>query len=179
VAKSSADGTLAERFRRSLFRSISLSPANFLPECLYHYTTAPGLAGILNSRSIRATNFSFLNDPSEIEYGRDLAINVIAHARKTASRHDQEFFERSMFVVLLPSRMISVSGEHTVRHRLNDTQSVSIPRYFKQLVSSEMELSSLVSITTRQNRSKGSTSSSARPSRFSERRSCKKRNKLN
>ena len=39
-----------------------------LPPVLYHYTTAQGLLGILESGCIWATNSRFLNDPTEIEY---------------------------------------------------------------------------------------------------------------
>lgn len=41
---------------------------------------------------MRATNFSFLNDPSEIEYGRALAREVLVEARKKASRAHKPFF---------------------------------------------------------------------------------------
>jgi len=44
------------------------------PETLYHYTTGAGLAGIISSGHIRATNFSFLNDSTEFRYGAELAI---------------------------------------------------------------------------------------------------------
>jgi hypothetical protein len=43
-----------------------------LPTILYHYTTAQGLLGILESGSLWATNSRFLNDPSEIEYATRL-----------------------------------------------------------------------------------------------------------
>lgn len=33
---------------------------------LFHYTTAEGLAGILKSQTLRATNYSYLNDTSEV-----------------------------------------------------------------------------------------------------------------
>lgn len=39
-----------------------------LPNVLYHYTTADGLAGILRSRRIRATDVRFLNDSAEFIY---------------------------------------------------------------------------------------------------------------
>jgi hypothetical protein len=43
------------------------------PECLYHYTSAEGLFGILQNRRIRATDCAFLNEASEIRYsGREL-----------------------------------------------------------------------------------------------------------
>jgi hypothetical protein len=39
------------------------------PSTLYHYTTADGLIGILQSRQIWATNVRFMNDTSELAYG--------------------------------------------------------------------------------------------------------------
>ena len=43
-----------------------------MPRILYHYTSAAGLLGIVNQQRLRATNFSYLNDSSEITYGLDL-----------------------------------------------------------------------------------------------------------
>jgi hypothetical protein len=39
------------------------------PLTLYHYTTADGLIGMLQSRQIWATNVRFMNDTSELAYG--------------------------------------------------------------------------------------------------------------
>lgn len=39
-------------------------------ELLYHYTTAPGLHGILTSSTLWATDAQFLNDSREMEFGR-------------------------------------------------------------------------------------------------------------
>src|ERR1039458_6367368 len=43
---------------------------------LYHYTGAEGALGIVSSGEIWATDADYLNDPSEILYGRDLIRNV-------------------------------------------------------------------------------------------------------
>lgn len=40
-----------------------------LEDCLFHYTTAGGLIGILSQKKIRATDTAFLNDSSEMSYG--------------------------------------------------------------------------------------------------------------
>lgn len=42
------------------------------PERLYHYTSGPGLFGILGSGTMWGTNFAFMNDRSEFEYGVNL-----------------------------------------------------------------------------------------------------------
>ena len=46
-------------------------------DCLFHYTSAGGLKGILESRCIWATDAAFLNDASEIIYaGRQLGLHL-------------------------------------------------------------------------------------------------------
>lgn len=55
------------------------------PPVLYHYTTAGGFEGIIRSRAIRATNFSFMNDPSEIAYGRRLIMRLLGERRRGAA----------------------------------------------------------------------------------------------
>jgi len=40
---------------------------------IYHYTTAAGLRGILEQRHIFATHFQYLNDLSEMKYGREFS----------------------------------------------------------------------------------------------------------
>ena len=57
------------------------------PETLYHYTTGAGLAGIVSSGHMRATNFSFLNDSTEFRYGAELAIKRLEAETK---RHPEE-----------------------------------------------------------------------------------------
>ena len=42
------------------------------PKLLYHYTTAAGLIGIIETGEIWATNVFYLNDQSEIRYGKDI-----------------------------------------------------------------------------------------------------------
>lgn len=54
---------------------------------LYHYTSAPGLYGILESGVLRATNYLFLNDTSEIEYGKKIVIDFL---RGQAGEEDGE-----------------------------------------------------------------------------------------
>ncbi len=56
---------------------------------LYHYTTVEGLLGILQSNVIWATSYPFLNDSSEIVYGRRLCKNII-NERITKSQKEEE-----------------------------------------------------------------------------------------
>jgi hypothetical protein len=47
------------------------------PEILYHYTSALGLHGILSHKNLRASNVLFMNDASEVMYGRQLVARVL------------------------------------------------------------------------------------------------------
>jgi hypothetical protein len=42
------------------------------PDWLYHYTSGDGLYGILSSGVMRGTNFAFMNDRSEFQYGVEM-----------------------------------------------------------------------------------------------------------
>lgn len=46
-------------------------------ENLYHYTTPQGLVGILENQKLWATEYSFLNDVSELNYGMKLSIDLL------------------------------------------------------------------------------------------------------
>ena len=44
---------------------------------LYHYTNAEGMKGILETKKIWATQYQYVNDSSELVYGRQLARDII------------------------------------------------------------------------------------------------------
>ena len=44
---------------------------------LFHYTTTPGLQGIVESNSLHASAAYFLNDSSEVEYGKSILADVL------------------------------------------------------------------------------------------------------
>lgn len=48
-----------------------------LPEFLYHYTDASGVKGILESRSLWATDARFLNDTTELIFARERVIDAL------------------------------------------------------------------------------------------------------
>lgn len=75
--------TLVEQFRSRLWRPASLAPSDFMPSCVYHYTTAGGFQGIVRDGFVRATNFSFLNDPSEVTYGTRLARELLNEMKES------------------------------------------------------------------------------------------------
>lgn len=45
-------------------------PHQSLPASLYHYTSGQGLLGILDSGDLNCTNLLYMNDSSEMDYGR-------------------------------------------------------------------------------------------------------------
>jgi hypothetical protein len=47
-----------------------------LPRCLYHYTTADGIVGIVEAQTIWATDARYLNDTSELSYANDVVQDV-------------------------------------------------------------------------------------------------------
>ncbi len=59
------------------YRAVSLRPSNFVPSRLYHYTSAVGFFGIVSTGVLRGSNFRYMNDSAEIQYGRDLAREAI------------------------------------------------------------------------------------------------------
>ncbi len=55
----------------------------------YHYTDVAGLAGILESRSLWATNIGYLNDPLEVEYARGFCGQFLVN--RMQSEHIESF----------------------------------------------------------------------------------------
>jgi hypothetical protein len=66
------------RFKRHLTGHVSFAKKDMLPSVLYHYTTAAGFEGIFQNFTIRATNLTYMNDPSELEYGRRAVERTLA-----------------------------------------------------------------------------------------------------
>jgi hypothetical protein len=84
---------------RSLQNSIMEDWLNFhkpIPLKLYHYTTAEGLIGILNSTSFWMTNLRYMNDLSELQYSVDLIGKTIESKSSEYASNDilKEFFNR-------------------------------------------------------------------------------------
>lgn len=85
--------TLLERFRIAIAPRVSFNSKHFVPPILYHYTTAAGFHVILESKHLRATNFSFLNDPSEVQHGRELLEQTLVGRLNTTIPRHRLFFE--------------------------------------------------------------------------------------
>ena len=78
------------------YYAVSLKPADAMPDRLYHYTSASGFYGIVSSGTLRAGNFSYLNDSSEIQYGRRIVQTVIReYLESTQSPAQREVFARA------------------------------------------------------------------------------------
>ncbi|UPJ50250.1 DUF2971 domain-containing protein [Bradyrhizobium sp. 200] len=69
----------ADRYMRSVERRHAIQKP------LYHYTDANGLKGIIENQEIWFTDFRYLNDPSELSHGMNLAHGVIAKGVAGAS----------------------------------------------------------------------------------------------
>lgn len=54
-----------------------MSNEDDLPEVLYHYTSAQGLLGILQSRVLWATDTRYLNDDQELRYGSAILLDAL------------------------------------------------------------------------------------------------------
>lgn len=59
---------------------------------LFHYTTLPGMRGILTERAIWCGHASTLNDPLEIQYGRHIVTDIISEAMKSEESQDVRIF---------------------------------------------------------------------------------------
>jgi hypothetical protein len=51
------------------------------PEVLYHYTNVRGFMGILSSGELQVSNILYMNDASELKYGRDLVEKLFVKLR--------------------------------------------------------------------------------------------------
>lgn len=93
AAQRAALPPLVRDFRKAIAPGVSGRSDALLPEVLYHYTTAAGLEGIVRERKLRATNFSFMNDPSEVQHGRELVEAELTERFEIASGIEEDFFQ--------------------------------------------------------------------------------------
>lgn len=54
---------------------------------LYHYTSAEGLKGIIENKAIRFSDYRFLNDIDELEYGKDVFSQVLSELETEMSEY--------------------------------------------------------------------------------------------
>jgi hypothetical protein len=74
-----ADVSLVEACEKRAFEIVQERAGKIrdLRTPLFHYTDANGLLGILECQRLRATDARYLNDPVELEYGRELFREVL------------------------------------------------------------------------------------------------------
>jgi hypothetical protein len=78
---------------------------------LYHYTTLEGFKGIINNRSIRCREIHNMNDPLELQYGKELIDNCInALIKENEKNYIIEILEE------LKSNIEFLPGPHIRRH---------------------------------------------------------------
>jgi hypothetical protein len=77
------------------------------PETIYHYTTAAGLLGIVNTNRLWASDLLYMNDSTEVEYGRQLIIEVAAAVAGEAKCPMAQMLCKSIDTVLYPVGMVS------------------------------------------------------------------------
>ncbi len=64
-------------------------------QVLWHYTTAAGLQGILESRKLRATNVFYMNDTQEVKYAQRLMVEELYKKKGSYPDPVDEFLERA------------------------------------------------------------------------------------
>lgn len=82
--------------------TIDATKASTRPPLLFHYTGPPGLIGILQSKSLWATNAGYLNDTKELRHAIDYIKNTIENRLRRNSDTDQ--------VRALLERMLEIEG---------------------------------------------------------------------
>ena len=70
-----------EKAKESL-RPKTVGKPTRLPKVLYHYTSSTGLLGMARSGRVWLTNVDYMNDFSELEYGREVIRTVLTRKRK-------------------------------------------------------------------------------------------------
>jgi hypothetical protein len=67
-----------------------------MSEYLYHYTTAKGLIGIVQTRKLRATNILYLNDTEEFRHGVRLGAAYVEELLEKAEEPDKAAYLRNL-----------------------------------------------------------------------------------
>lgn len=71
------DDAFADQIRTELWNAAGFDSESPMPEVLFHYTSAIGLKGIIENRTIWASDFHHLNDTGEIHTGQKLGASLI------------------------------------------------------------------------------------------------------
>ena len=65
---------------------------------LYHYTTLSGMQGILSERALWCGHSSSLNDPLEIQHGRDTVVDILRDLMEKEDHQELRAFLRTLLV---------------------------------------------------------------------------------
>jgi hypothetical protein len=84
------------RFLRHRIKPTSLASTR-PPDVLYHYTSTEGLLGILANDAVWASDFRYLNDPSEFGFAR---LQIVAGTRTRLSRL-RNSYDRSVYAAAI------------------------------------------------------------------------------
>lgn len=76
---------MIDQLRAELFAA---EPSN----TLYHYTSLQGLMGIIESRTLRASDVRYMNDSTELKYAFNLLQKAIAVRTAAQTKHDDTLF---------------------------------------------------------------------------------------
>jgi hypothetical protein len=104
-------------------RGKDLDAANDVRDPLYHYTDMGGLLGILNNQEIWLTSIFHLNDPSELGYGVDMALDIMKSEAKRASDAVKAFCAWVEHLLLKAGArfLVSLWGASAVRATILDS----------------------------------------------------------
>lgn len=91
-------------------------PSGDIPPTVYHYTNSAGLYGIIESKSVFATDSRFMNDSTETKLGLRIAEQVVRAERSRQTTHSStkcldEVLEMLEQELLLPNCVFSLSDK--------------------------------------------------------------------
>ena len=81
-----------EGFQEAVDKNLGRIESN-PPDELYHYTSAGGLKGIINSQAIRMTDLRYMNDAAELEYAVSLIREILEDRRESAYGWEEELLD--------------------------------------------------------------------------------------
>lgn len=100
--------------------SVAAPKAEAVADIIYHYTNAPGLEGIVRSNRLWATDVSFMNDATELTYGRPLLLAAVRGkvastklrvTRELLNRFEHEYLESPVTYASLAATCFCEEGD--------------------------------------------------------------------
>jgi hypothetical protein len=81
-------------------RGEELDAANEVRQTLFHYTDMRGMLGIISNEQIWFTSIFHMNDPSELAYGIQIALDILRDQSKGGSTAVKAFCEWMVHVLV-------------------------------------------------------------------------------